>query len=235
MISLWLAGLAIAGALSEGAEAFDAGNLDGAIEAWEAEGDSPSGRVLYGLGNAWYRKGDHPRAVAHFRAAQRLRPRDGNIHHNLALARSELAGVPEPAGSVHPWTEVLTVGELGVLAAGTCAAGSLGLIWGFRRREEHQSMGLVVPSLVWVGGLVLTVTASTGARDVQMHPVGVVVEREVGARELPRADAEVRVAWAPGTELRVVERGTTWVLAEDGRGRRGWVSDTAMLIVWPRR
>ncbi len=233
MIALLVTVLASAGALGDGAESFDAGDLEAAIGAWESAGDPKSGKVLYDLGNAWYRKGDHPRAVAHYRAAQRLRPRDGNVHHNLALARSELDGVPEPAAASVPWTELVTVGELGVLGAAACALGSLGLVVAYRRREVHGPVSLAVPTVVWVAGIGMAVTATLGARGQVAHPIGVVVDREVGSRELPRADAEVGVVWSPGTELLVVKSRQRWVLAEDGRGRRGWVSDTAMLVVWP--
>ena len=87
LLLLWI-GLAMsahASVLSDGAEAFEAGELDRAIEVWEQADARPSGKVLFNLGNAWYRKGDLPRSIAHYRSAQRLRPRDGNVHHNLAL------------------------------------------------------------------------------------------------------------------------------------------------------
>jgi hypothetical protein len=228
----WL-GLATAGTLGDGAAAFDAGDLDGALEAWDDGSAPPAGKRLYDLGNVWYRKGDAPRAVAQYRAARRLRPRDGNVQHNLALARAELDGVPEPALAPYAWLELLTVGELGLVGGAVTAAGSLGLIVWYRRRKYYGLAGVVAPTVLWVLGLAMAGTATLGARQVLMHPIGVVVDRDVVFRDLPRADGEGLAAWKPGTEVRVVERGDTWVLAEDGRGRRGWVSDTAMLIVWP--
>ena len=229
---LWV-GLAFAGPVADGAEAFDAGDVDGALAAWEGAGSPPSGKLLYDLGNAWYRKGDPARAVAHYRAARRLRPRDGDLQHNLAVARAELDGAPEPVAAERGWMELLTVGELGVLGALLTALGSAWLVVWFRRRRLQGALGAVPAVGLWFIGLVVAVLATLGARDVLVHPVGVVVDRAVVSRDLPRADGEARATWPPGTELRVVERGDTWVLAEDGRGRRGWVSDTAMLILWP--
>ena len=70
----WLlaAQLTWAGVLSDGNAAFEDGRLDEAIALW-SEVDRPSGRLLYNLGNAYYRKGDRSRALACYRQAQPLR------------------------------------------------------------------------------------------------------------------------------------------------------------------
>ena len=91
LLFLLSASLARAGAVEDGAASFAKGDLDEAIAAWEsasADGHEPSGVIAYNLGIAWYRKGDFPRSVAHFRGAAHHRPRDANVLHNLALARS---------------------------------------------------------------------------------------------------------------------------------------------------
>ena len=53
---------ALAGSFSEGVDAWDAGKIDQAIEAWEpiAEAGWGSGRLKFNLGDAYYRRGDLP-------------------------------------------------------------------------------------------------------------------------------------------------------------------------------
>ncbi|MEQ1507770.1 MAG: tetratricopeptide repeat protein, partial [Myxococcota bacterium] len=127
----WLGSpIAHAGAVADGSTAFDQGNLDAAIAAWDqarADGATPSGVIEYDLGIAYYRKGDLPRSIARFRAAERLRPRDGAVQHNLALARAGLTNLATPA-STAGWRQVVTPGELGVIGILLTALGSLGIL-----------------------------------------------------------------------------------------------------------
>lgn len=228
-IALLVAGLVLAvpssaGALSDGAAAFEAGELDRAIDLWRpaVEAGNPSGRLLFDLGNAWYRKGDLPRAVACYRAAQRLRPRDGNVHHNLALARSELRGVPEPPGPTPGWTALMTAGELGLLGVIATGAGSAAaVVW---RRRRVSGMAALAAALV-VGGLAATGVAwSAGSGP----GVAVVVDQALVLRDAPRPEAGARDALPPGSEVRVLNRSGDFLLVEDGRARRGWVPRNAV-------
>lgn len=217
------------GALQEGAAAFEAGELDAAIAAWApvAEEGRASGRLHFDLGNAWYRKGDLPRAIAHYRAAQRTRPRDAHVHHNLALARSELQGVPQPATAARGWLSAVTPGELGLLGLLLTALGSgLGVAW--RRRPDR---GLGAPALAaWGVGVVIAAVAADGAWQVRAQPVAVVVDAPTAVRDLARPDGETRFLLQPGAELRVVRDLGDFVLVQDGRDRRGWVSRAALLV-----
>ena len=92
---------------------------------------------------------------------------------------------------------------------------------------------MFLPVSLWLVGIAVGVTATRGAADLLHHPVAVVVDFDAQPRDVPRADGSVRGGWPPGTELLVVTRELGWVLVEDGRGTRGWVSESAVLVVWP--
>ncbi|MEZ4239648.1 MAG: hypothetical protein R3F59_26540 [Myxococcota bacterium] len=65
--------------MADGATAFDGGDLDDAIAAWQApmaSGWEVSGVARYDLGVAWYRKGDMPRHRRLPRGGPAARPRD---------------------------------------------------------------------------------------------------------------------------------------------------------------
>lgn len=217
-----LALVACSNALEEGVRAFDAGHLDEAIASWEAAGPHRSGVVSYDLGVAYYRAGDLPRSVAALRAAARLRPRDENVQHNLALARSGIEGAPTPVGQP-AWSLVLTAGEVGLAGVLVTALGSAILLLG---------RGRAGGAAVLTGGLVIGIFGAVSANDQHQHPVGVVVDAEAVLRDAASINSGERLRLPPGTEVRVERRLGDFVLVQDGRGRRGWAPANAVLSAW---
>ena len=226
----WLS-IAAAGVVDDGANAFEAGQLDQAISAWEAprdEGARASGIVEYNLGTAWLRKGDAPRAIARLRAAGRLRPRDGAIHHNLALARSELDTVPPAMLLPSAWMSVVTPGELGLLGLLLALLGS-GWVVGHRLgRTTSQLPGLGFLTV----GLVIGGIASVGSSSLANHPIAVIVDAEAVLRDAPSVNAGERFRLGPGSEVRVDRQYQAFMLIEDGHGRRGWLAAGAAEKGW---
>lgn len=224
-----LVAICLAGPVGDGAARWQAGDMQGAIAAWQPAVDAGwgSARVKFDLGNAWYRRGDLPRALAYWRAAGHLAPREAGVSHNLAIARSELEKVPLPAGDPALWMRVVTPGELGLIGVLLTAVGSGGLV---RRRRRMDG-----PRLPWVGlavwGLVLGGMATWGWWAQVRTPVAVVVDRPALAREAPEASAATRIELPPGTEVAVVGVSGAFLLVETGEGERGWVPDGSVLRV----
>src|SRR5262245_52588339 len=82
---------------------------------------SPASATLYfNLGNSWFKAGQLGRAIAAWRLAERLEPRDPSLRFNLAFARKKVTGSEAPTGSV--WNralKALTVNEwTGLASAG---------------------------------------------------------------------------------------------------------------------
>lgn len=218
---------AFAGPLQDGAERWSEGDLAGAIEIWEAPAQAGwgSGRLKFDLGNAYYRRGDLPRAIAWWRAAGMLRPRTSGVNHNLAIARSELSGVPTPAGSPSLWMQICTPGELGLVGWLLATVGS-GLLFARRRRPENSRLPGV---LIWGIGTWLVGTATWGWWVQAGDPLAVVVDGTAIVRDVPDLQAETRFTLAPGAELAVVRSAGDFLLIETGDGRRGWLPDGAVL------
>ncbi len=226
MMTLWLVlGSAFGGTLSDGDDAFLAENLDDAIAAWQPAADSgaATGKLLFNLGNAWYRKGDFPRAIAYYRAAQRARPRDGHVHHNLALSRAELAGAPRPALPNWRWMSIVSAGELAALGLLLL----LGVALGGRRRSVREApQGQRLLAVAMLLGAVMIGTAWFGATS---PGVGVVIDREAIVRDTPRTDGAELSRLVPGAEVAVVRTLGDFHLIEDGDGERGWVTAASLL------
>ena len=222
LLALWMLwSTAFGGVLSDGADAFDDGDLDQAIAAWQPAADSGSGtgKLLFNLGNAWFRKGDFPRAIAYYRAAQRVRPRDGHVHHNLALSRAELVGAPSPALPPWRWMSIVSPGELSAL--GLLFLGMVAIVGRRKPRADQRLLGVAMTL-----GAVLIAVAWFGA---QSPGVGVVVDRDAIVRDTPRTDGAELARLVPGAEVAVVRTLGDFHLIEDGEGARGWVTAASLL------
>lgn len=220
---IWLVALALAGPLKDGVDAYDRGEYSEAIAVWSAV-EHPSGVVLYNMGNAWYREGDAPRAIAYYRASARSRPRDTDLAHSLAIAREQLDDTPPPVDPPRIWQAFITSGELGVLGLLGIAGGSALAVWA--RRREQSIWG---PGLVWAIGVFVLVVALFGVRAAQQHPVAVVVDTPAAVRDAAMPGASERFRLPPGTEVRIARRLGGFLLIETGDGRRGWVPTGAVL------
>lgn len=226
-----LVGLALAGPVEDGAAAWETGDMDGAIEAWEAglaEGRGASD-LHTNLGVAWYRKGDLPRAIAHWRQARIVSPRDPDPPHNLAVARAELEGTPGPYDPLPPWLALFTVGELGVLGTVLLLTASLGgwLAW-WRRWTGWPWVALALLGLLFGAGSV------EGSRQLVRHPGAVVLDDPLGLRPDPDVSAPPTRTLAPGTELAVQRRVGSFLLVQTGDGATGFVPAASVAQVGVR-
>jgi len=219
--------------VAEGTTAFSDGRLEEAVQIWSAatSADEPSGVLAYDLGTAWYRKGDPARAIGWLRAAARLRPRDGNVHHNLSLARADLgAGIPEPVGPPAAWMAIVTPGEIGLLGILVTVVGSALLVatrrWG--GFVAGRPLGLAALAI----GLCSGGAGVWGAATSASHPAAVVLVDGVAARDGPAIDAGVLFTLPAGTEVRVERSEGPFLLFQDGRARRGWIPRDAAHVAW---
>lgn len=79
------------------------------------------GQIYYNLGNTYYRQGELGKAIANYRRAQRLLPRNADLEANLRLAKSsaedtELSGeTPVVIQRVFFWFFLLNHNELAIL------------------------------------------------------------------------------------------------------------------------
>jgi len=229
---LLLIGLAWAGPMDEGATAWEAGDMDAAISAWSQvlhEGGRGSADLHTNLGVAWYRKGDLPRAIAHWRQARVVSPRDPDPTHNLAIARAELEGTPTPNDPLPAWLTVATVGELGVLGTVLLLASSVGgwLAW---LRGWSGWPWLAVALL----GVILGLGSVEGARRLRAHPGAVVVGGELGLRPDPDMSAPPTRTLLPGTELAVQRTVGDFVLVSTSEGQGGFVPRASVALVGVR-
>lgn len=231
MIALFLALWCVAGPVEDGAAAWEQGDMDGAIAAWDQALDAgPGSAVLHtNLGVAHYRKGDLPRAIAHWRQARVLAPRWSDPTHDLAVARAELEGAPRPVDPLAPWLGLATVGELGVLGTAFLLIASVGgWIARFRRWSAWPWIALAAV------GLVLGAGSLEGLRRLHHSPGAVVVGDGVAMRPEPEMSAPAKRALAPGSEVGVERVVGEFLLVVTSDGQRGFVPRASVAVVGPR-
>ena len=230
MIGIWILATALAGPIEEGAAAFEQGRLDEALEIWRAplEQGRGSPALHTNLGVAYYRSGDHPRAIAHWKMARALSPRDADAAHNLAVVRSEIQGAPPPAGGLPFALQLGTVGEYGILGSLSFLVASVGAWWArVRLLSPWPWIGLAVI------GLLFAWLSLSGIMALERRPGAVVVDRPLSLRIEPDLTAPSAHVLQPGAEVQVEQRRDGFVLVRTLGGDRGWAPSSGLAIVGP--
>lgn len=184
-----------------------------------ADSGLASAAVWNNLGNAYMRAGEKGPAVACYRQAERLRPRDRRISDNLALLIGKSSTEMDP--SWWSWFR-LGIGErrdlLAVGALTTFALGTFHLFWPTPARRRAALAALFLTALV-AGGVVWD-SWSIGRRGVV---VAETVPRAGDAADFPaRGDA-----LAPGAEFSVLDRRGDWLEVRLDSGGTAWILSAA--------
>jgi hypothetical protein len=218
---LVLAGCGLSGSVSE--SSFEAEELEqtkielrALIDAGNADVD-----VYYNLGHVYFALGEVPSAVGYWRVSHALAPRDGEISHNLAMARTGLREAAAPVNPVVPWAELITHDELGIF--GLLLLGSSIVLLRTGRRTWGAALLLV--------GLMIGQHASHVRLTMINEPLCVVTDNDVELREAPRIDARRLAELGLGSEVRIVSVEAGFALVVGGEQLRGWVPLNHLQVV----
>jgi len=205
-------------------EAYAAGDFEEAIELYDSivQQGQFSAALFYNLGNAWYRTGDHGKAILHYQRALALEPAHPEALANLRLVRDKARALElrknrmERAverGTATQWTMVA--------AAGFWTAAFALAFWLMSLRRTAGVLTTVV--------LALLVAAAAGAalyvRETGSHgrDLAVVTAKETQAR-LATADSAGTVLVLPaGSEIKVLSTRGDWLYAQLPNDQRGWI------------
>lgn len=194
-----------------------------------------NGAVLHGLGNAWFRAGDAGRAIAAWRRAERLRPRDPWLAANLAQARQGLpTGTASLVELLLPWRDELSIGEQAWTFTLTSALACLALL-GQRGLPRARA---TLRAVAWLTAVLAILALLTFARTIlatsfTRHAVisgtteegDVVVRKGDGESFAPALTEAVR----PGTECIVRDTRGGYVQVELPGGHVGWVPESRVV------
>ena len=195
-----------------------------------------SATVYYNLGNAWFKAGHLGRAVAAYRRAQELAPRDPNIRFNLDFARQQVTGSNAPAPRL--WERALrglTLNEWSALAAVAfwlCFALLILREWKPAWRRPLRSYAIAAGSLAILFIALLGIATYQGANASE----AVIVTQQAVVRFGPLEDSRVQFQLRNGAEVEIVGRkengpADAWLQVRDGANRIGWLKRDQVVVL----
>lgn len=176
------------------------------------------------LGLAYFQSGRTGLALAHFRRAERLAPRDPDILANLQFVRSKIGrtAVSDSAAG-GPGSVAFALNEWAVLILGAVwVSGALGCLCLILPKKSPVLRGYAlgtagVTVLLAIGGGV------TAVRRFQESDL-VVTRPDAALRQIPFPEAKSIFKLTEGLELKVLDQRQDWFLVRDATGEhRGWL------------
>jgi tetratricopeptide (TPR) repeat protein len=184
-------------------------------------GQSPA--LLFNDANAEFKAGNLGKAIAAYRRAKLLAPRDSEIRANLGFVRNQVQGATLHESRWQYWLGTLSLNEWTLLAAGA--------FWlTFLMLAVRQIRPVLGPKLKCATSLFATATILFGAvlglqaANHFSQATAVVISAEAIARSGPFDEAQNAFTARDGAELRVLDRHDDWVQVADGSGKIGWLS-----------
>lgn len=220
---------------------YEQGKYPEAAEAYEKlmAASRRSDTLCFNLGNAWFKAGQTGRAIAAWRQAERLAPRDPNVLYNLNFARKKVSGADAPAAPL--WQRALTgltLNEWAVLAGLALWLWFALLAWlEFRPAARVSLRGY--PATAGAVFLILAGCLGGAARLQLQQRSAVVIVPEAIARTGPLEEAKVLHHFRDGAELGVEDdkevtvgdRRQVWLFARDAAGRAGWLKRDQVVLL----
>jgi tetratricopeptide (TPR) repeat protein len=176
--------------------------------------------LYFNLGNARFKSGEIGKAIAAFRKAEQLAPRDPDLQANLRFVRNQVQGSTSPISGIDRWLIRMTLNEWTWLAAVPFWICLLLLTaMQFRRNAKAMLGGLaaVAGALSVIAGMCLLF-----AWKVQTRPSAVVIAREAVVRNGPLEESQSAFTLRDGSELQITDQKDGWLQISVGN-RNGWV------------
>lgn len=208
---------------------YEEGKFESAAEAYRklVSADKSSSTVLFNLGNAHFKAGQIGRAIAAYRNAAQLTPRDPDLRANLDFARQRVSGPTSRPGQLRRWTDTLTTNEWTLITIipvwawfGLMIAGQIRPTLKARLRSPLIISGVASLIVCSVFGWMLN-----GRYNEQRV---VVTVRESVARFGPLAESQSAFTANDGAELQLLDAKDDWYQVSNGAQQTGWMKTNAV-------
>jgi tetratricopeptide (TPR) repeat protein len=235
LVSTWAA----RAASTEASAAFDAANklyeegkFSDAAAAYErlVQGGAVGSALYYNWGNAQYKAARLGRAIAAYRQAEQLAPRDPDVRANLRFARAQVQGPTLRPGGSERLLRALSLDEW------TVATTAALWIW-FGMLVLRQIRPAWSRSLRGLTGLAAVLTGLLGGalglnlRAQLAGQTAIVVAGAVPVRNGPFEESPTAFTAQDGAELRVVDRKDDWLQVSPGGRQLGWLPQRQVVVL----
>jgi hypothetical protein len=217
---------------SEANQDYAEGKFSEAAKSYEAvlSSGTASPNLFFNYGNAEFKSGNVGKAIAAYRQAALLAPRDTDVRANLEFARNQVQGTTQHESQWTHWFGALTLNEWTALA-GTAFWLTFILFAAMQLRPALKG-ALGGPARgVLVIAILLCACLGTAVMIHSSRQVAVVVMPDAVTRSGPFDDAQNAFAVHDGAELPVLDRHAGWVEVSDSTGRTGWVLDSQVEVL----
>ena len=235
-LCLFISGLAraddLSSAFDQANKLYEQGKFSEAAAAYEklAAGGRVSPALYFNLGNALFKSGRIGRAIANYRLAEQLAPRDPDIRANLRFARNHVNGVDArlPAWW-RRWIGHLTLNEWTALAAVAFWLWFVLLALAqWRPALKNSARGYT--ATVGVAAAVLSACLAAACYDRFGVESAIVVAHEAVIRYGPLDESQSFYTVRDGAELTVLDAKGDWLQVSDGSKRIGWLRREQVLL-----
>lgn len=222
----------VAGNFSDANQFYAEGKFSEAAKAYEAilSSGTVSPNLFFNCGDAEFKSGNLGRAIASFRQAALLSPRDAEVRANLEFARNQVQGTTLHEGRWEDWLGALTLNEWTALAAISFWLAFI-LFAAMQIRPALKNPVRGVARCAAVAAILLSACLGIATAIHSSRQVAVVVMPDAVTRSGPFDDAQNAFAVHDGAELPVLDRHGGWVEVSDSAGRTGWVLDSQVEVL----
>ncbi len=189
--------------------------------------------ILFNRGNALFRDGKTGLAIASYREAQLLAPRDPDLRANLQFARTRArGGAPYHPNRWKSWLDRLSLNEWTALVAAAFWVFFLLLAATQWRKELRAALG----NYILAAGLAAAILGAGLAIELQSNYFAlsaIVTIGEADIREGPFDAAKSVFKVRDGIELEVLDHKDNWLEVSDSAPRVGWVRRDQVVVFQP--
>jgi tetratricopeptide (TPR) repeat protein len=189
-----------------------------------------SPNLFFNYGDAEFKTGNLGRAIAAFRQAELLAPRDAEVRANLEFARNQVQGTTLHESRWEDCLSALTLNEWTALAAIAFWL-AFALFAAIQIRPALKNPLRGVARCTAVAAILLCACLGIAAAIHSSKQFAVVVMPDAVTRSGPFDDAQNAFAVHDGAELPVLDRHGGWVEVSDATGRTGWMLDSQVDVL----
>ena len=207
------------------------GKFSEAIAAYEniLYSGQKSVALYYNLGNAYFKSGQIGKAIAVYREAETMTPRDPDIRANLQFARNQIQGPTLGLSRSQRVLGKLTLNEWTLLAVAALWLSFLILAvreWrpSLKRPLRFYLSAAAIATVLLFGCVAISWREHRSTRTV------IVISRDVPVRRGPLEDAGSSFTVHDGAELRVLDQNNEWLQVTTDPSRIGWLRRDQVLL-----
>lgn len=208
---------------------YEQGKFSDAASAYSQmiQSGTTSPAIYYNLGNAFFKSGQLGRAIAAYRNAEKITPRDPDVRANLQFVRGKVQSPAHSPSQWQRWMAVLTVNEWAVLATVVLWIWLALLAVVQLRPELKQSL----QAFLWWGGFATLLLAGCAGAALSGNSAQIaIVSSDAVTHNAPLEESPTGAAVHDGAELNVLDTKNDWLQVQVDSQHVGWLKRDQVVL-----